>query len=170
MKSRFAATCTVVSSGSPSAEARKQSRPPKNHGAAGYTPEEFHYTFTNTLTREESDKVYARYHIPAPGNWVWAYGVLANYTPASRRPGSTTRSTTAPRCSSSAAARTTSCPHPSTRRNAHKYAKSTALTDYYEFEGRDHWTAGAPGWEAVADKALEWAVAHASSAHLRINA
>lgn len=57
-----------------------------------------------------------------------------------------------------------------TKANAHKYAKSTALTEYFEFEGRDHWTAGAPGWEAVADKALEWAVAHASDAHLAARA
>jgi hypothetical protein len=52
--------------------------------------------------------------------------------------------------------------------DVHKYAKSTALTEYVEFEGCDHWTAGAPGWEAVADKALEWALANASDAHLRV--
>jgi hypothetical protein len=54
--------------------------------------------------------------------------------------------------------------------NAKKYAKSIALTEYVEFEGSDHWTAGAPDWEAVADKALEWALANASTAHLRVNA
>ncbi len=32
--------------------------------------------------------------------------------------------------------------------NAKHYKKSPALTEYYEFEGRDHWTCGAPGWEA----------------------
>ncbi len=34
-------------------------------------------------------------------------------------------------------------------------------TPYFEFEGRDHRTCAAPGWEAVADHALEWAVANA---------
>ena len=32
--------------------------------------------------------------------------------------------------------------------NAKHYSKSPALTEYHEFPGRDHWTCGAPGWEA----------------------
>ena len=34
-------------------------------------PQEFHYAFTNTLSKEDSDKVYDRYHIAAPGSFVW---------------------------------------------------------------------------------------------------
>ena len=45
--------------------------------------------------------------------------------------------------------------------NAKHYKKSPALTEYHEFEGRDHWTCAAPGWEAVADHALDWALEHA---------
>ncbi len=44
--------------------------------------------------------------------------------------------------------------------NARKYRKSTALTAHKEFPGRSHWTCGEPGWEAVADHALDWALAH----------
>ena len=144
--------------------------PRKHHGAAGYTPEEFHYTFTNTLTREESDKVYDRYHIAAPGNWVWAYGVLANYTPGKQETWvDYTINDRAPLLFIGGS-EDHIMPPSVNKANAKKYAKSTALTEYYEFEGRDHWTAGAPGWEAVADKALEWALANASTAHLRINA
>src|ERR671933_178516 len=36
--------------------------PANRHRAVGFTPEQFHYVFTNTLSREESDKVYERYH------------------------------------------------------------------------------------------------------------
>ena len=54
----------------------------------------------------ESQAVYDRYHIPAPGGWVWD-GVLANITPGHRTRGSTTPSPTAHRCSSSPGARTT---------------------------------------------------------------
>jgi pimeloyl-ACP methyl ester carboxylesterase len=57
------------------------SKPSTAHKAAGFTPDQFHYTFTNTLSKEESDKVYERYHIPAPGSWVWAYGLVANFKP-----------------------------------------------------------------------------------------
>jgi hypothetical protein len=52
------------------------------------------------------------------------------------------------------------------RSNANHYKKSPALTEYHEFAGRDHWICAAPGWEEVADYALEWAATHASTAHL----
>lgn len=40
--------------------------------------------------------------------------------------------------------------------NHRKYARSTAVTDYREFPGRTHWIVGQPGWEEVADHALDW--------------
>ncbi|MEO8632412.1 MAG: alpha/beta hydrolase [Chloroflexota bacterium] len=40
--------------------------------------------------------------------------------------------------------------------NFRKYAGSTAVTDYREFPGRTHWIVGQPGWEEVADHALDW--------------
>ena len=52
------------------------------------------------------------------------------------------------------------------RSNVDHYKNSPALTEYHEFAGRDHWTCAAPGWEVVADYALEWALDHASTAHL----
>ena len=44
------------------------------------------------------------------------------------------------------------------RSNARHYDEGPAFTDFHEFEDRDHWTCGAPGWEAVADYALQWAM------------
>lgn len=41
------------------------------------------------------------------------------------------------------------------RANLRRYRNS--ITDYREFEGRNHFTIGAPGWEEVADYALSWA-------------
>ena len=38
-----------------------------------------------------------------------------------------------------------------------------AVVDYTQYTGRPHFTAGAPGWEAVADDALDWAIRHAGS-------
>jgi pimeloyl-ACP methyl ester carboxylesterase len=40
---------------------------------------------------------------------------------------------------------------------AQRLGKSKAVVDYKEFAGRPHFTAGAPGWEKVADYALDWA-------------
>jgi hypothetical protein len=38
------------------------------------------------------------------------------------------------------------------------------VTEHKEYEERSHWTCGEPGWEAVADHALEWAVTQAAKA------
>jgi hypothetical protein len=35
---------------------------------------------------------------------------------------------------------------------------STAITAHKVFPGRDHCTCGEPGWEAVAEFALDWAL------------
>jgi len=44
------------------------------------------------------------------------------------------------------------------RSNAKKYRNSEALTDFYEFAERSHFTGVEPGWEQVADYALDWAL------------
>jgi pimeloyl-ACP methyl ester carboxylesterase len=54
--------------------------PANRHKAVGFTPEQFHYAFANTLSREESDEAYERYHISASGRLVWV-GATANFTP-----------------------------------------------------------------------------------------
>ena len=40
--------------------------------------------------------------------------------------------------------------------NFRKYARSTAVTEHREFPGRTHWICRQPGWEEVADHALDW--------------
>ena len=44
--------------------------------------------------------------------------------------------------------------------NFKKYKKSASFTDYVLFEGRSHWTCAEPGWEEIADHALDWALDH----------
>ena len=46
------------------------------------------------------------------------------------------------------------------RSNAKHYAKSRAITEIVVFPERSHFTGGEPGWEKVADYALEWAEQH----------
>jgi hypothetical protein len=41
-----------------------------------------------------------------------------------------------------------------------KYDDSVSITEYREFDGRPHFPA-APGWEEVADFAIDWAERHA---------
>ena len=54
--------------------------PANRHKAVGFTPEQWHYAFTNTFTEEESRRLYERYHIPASGRIFWG-SVLANIHP-----------------------------------------------------------------------------------------
>lgn len=47
-----------------------------------------------------------------------------------------------------------------------KYRRSTAITDYREFEGRPHLLIMTPGWEEIADVAIDWALNHVPAADL----
>jgi pimeloyl-ACP methyl ester carboxylesterase len=134
--------------------------PANRHKAVGFTAKEFHYAFTNTLTEEESKAVWDRYHIPAPGNWVWEFGLFANFKPGHQDTWLDYSADRAPLLFI-AGEKDHIMPPAVNKSNANHYKKSPALTEYHEFEGRDHWTCAAPGWEAVADYALNWALEHA---------
>ncbi|MFF2450997.1 alpha/beta hydrolase [Isoptericola sp. NPDC058082] len=137
--------------------------PANRHRAVGFTPEEFHYAFTNTLSEEESRAVWERYAIPAPGRWVWDYGLIANFKPGHQETWVDFSTDRAPLLFI-AGGQDHIMPASVNRSNAKHWEKSSALTEYYEFEDRDHWTCGAPGWEQVADHALAWALEHAQGA------
>jgi pimeloyl-ACP methyl ester carboxylesterase len=133
--------------------------PANRHRAVGFTPEEFHYAFANTLTREESDAVHARYHIPAPGNWVWAYGLIANFKPGHQETWVNYRNEARAPLLFIAGSEDHIMP-PSVNRSNAKHYKSAAITEFEVVPGRSHWTCAEPGWEKIADRALEWATAH----------
>jgi pimeloyl-ACP methyl ester carboxylesterase len=134
--------------------------PANRHKAVGFTAEEFHYAFTNTLTEEEARKVWERYAIPAPGNWVWEFGLFANFKPGHQDTWVDYKADRAPLLFIGGE-KDHIMPPSVNKSNAKHYKKSPAITDYHEFEDRDHWTCAAPGWEAVADHALAWARDHA---------
>src|SRR5262245_37780010 len=54
--------------------------PANRHRAVGFTPEQWHYVFTNTFSDEESLALYERSHIPASGRVFWG-SALANIHP-----------------------------------------------------------------------------------------
>jgi pimeloyl-ACP methyl ester carboxylesterase len=136
--------------------------PANRHRAVGFTQEEFHYAFTNTLSREDSDAAWQRYAIAAPGNWVWAYGLIANFKPGHQETWLDYTADRAPLLFIGGE-KDHIMPPAVNKSNAKHYEKSPAITEYHEFAGRDHWTCAAPGWEAVADYALDWAVRYADT-------
>ena len=135
--------------------------PAKRHKAAGFTAKQFHYAFTNTLDEEAAQLAYDRYAIAAPGRWVWDYGLIANFKPGHQETWVDYKNNDRAPLLFIAGGEDHIMPPAVNKSNFKKYDKSDALTEYVEFEGRDHWTCAAPGWEAIADKALDWAIDHA---------
>jgi pimeloyl-ACP methyl ester carboxylesterase len=136
--------------------------PANRHRAVGFTPDQFHYAFTNTLSREDSDEVYERYHVPAPGRFVWD-GVLANFTPGHQDTYVNFRNEDRAPLLFIAGGEDNLMPPSVNESNAKHYRHAKAVTDYKEFPGQSHYTVGQDGWEEVADYALEWAEEHAAA-------
>jgi pimeloyl-ACP methyl ester carboxylesterase len=133
--------------------------PANRHRAVGFTHDQWHYAFTNGFSEEESRALYERYHIPASGAIFWG-SALANVHPgpddshvdydnADRAP------------LLFIAGRSDHLMPPSLQHsNAKHYKPSNLVTEVKEFDG-PHLLPAWPGWEAVADYALDWALEHA---------
>ena len=134
--------------------------PANRHRAVALTAGEFHYAFTNTLSESESDVIYDRYAVPGPGR-VLFQGALANLTPHAANAIDFRNDDRAPLLLI-AGGEDHLAPESQTEANFKKYAKSEAVTELKSFPGRSHFTLGEPGWEEVADYALDWAVAAAA--------
>jgi pimeloyl-ACP methyl ester carboxylesterase len=135
--------------------------PANRHRAVGFTEEQWHYAFTNTLSEEDSEEAYERYQIPAPGRFVWD-GVLANFTPGHQDTYVDFRNEQRAPLLFIAGGEDNIMPPAVNQSNAKHYRHTKSPTDYKEFEGRSHYSViGGEGWEEVADYALEWAKEHA---------
>ncbi|HEY3333478.1 MAG TPA: alpha/beta hydrolase [Capsulimonadaceae bacterium] len=138
------------------------SHPSEREGIAPFTPEQFHFAFTNTMSREESDAAYERYYIPAPARFVWE-GVLANFTPGKQSAYVNFKNENRAPMLFIAGSDDNIMPPSVNKSNAEHYKAPNTVTDYHEFPGRCHFICGQPGWEEVADYALDWAVKHQKS-------
>jgi pimeloyl-ACP methyl ester carboxylesterase len=132
--------------------------PASSTRAVVLSPEQFHDAFTNTLTEEASRQAYDRYAAPAPGRILFQGG-LASVTCDVAAIYDFACDDRAPLLFISGGSDHI-LPPMVQRENYDKNAShSTAITAYKVFGGRDHFTCGEPGWEALADFALDWALA-----------
>ena len=132
--------------------------PFKRHSAVPLNPRQFHYAQTNTLSEEESEKVYERYHVPG------ALTVLREVAFQNLHRDAPTKVDFANDARAPmlfiAFEDDHLVPPSAIRHNAEKYEGSQAITEFREFPDRPHFL-GVPGYEEVADYALDWAVENA---------
>jgi len=129
--------------------------PANKKRAVPITEKQFHYGFTNNLRVADAKPIYDRYAIPVSGRMIFEAG-FANFTPNSPL----TLDFTADRAPLLfvSGGNDHAVPPAVQRENYKKHVKkSPGVTAYKFFEGRDHFTCGEAGWEAVADLALDWA-------------
>ena len=133
---------------------------PLNFNRVGMlTPEQFHYAFTNTLSAEESLKVYNRYAVPGVDHLLFQ-DALANFDPHAETVVNFKNSDRAPLLLATGELDHIAPPS-LIKMNYELYRKnSKALTEYKEFPGRTHYILGQDGWEEVADYVLDWAMKH----------
>jgi pimeloyl-ACP methyl ester carboxylesterase len=135
--------------------------PANRHRAVGFTPEQWHYAFTNTFSEEESRRLYDRYHIPASGSIFWASALAdihpgpddthVNYKNADRAP------------LLFISGRQDHLMPPSLQHSNAKHYKADGLvTEVKEFEG-PHLLPARKGWQEIADYALDWAISHSTT-------
>jgi pimeloyl-ACP methyl ester carboxylesterase len=128
---------------------------PLNRGRAkALTRRQFRYGFGNALTEAESDSLWEQWSIPSPGKPLFEAAV-ANFTPNSPAKVDTTNATRGPLLITAGTADHT-VPYVSVKATYKQYAKSSATTDFHQFDGAGHSLTIDHGWREVADIALSW--------------
>ncbi|HEY4278861.1 MAG TPA: alpha/beta hydrolase [Conexibacter sp.] len=125
--------------------------------AVAFTPDQWHYAFTNTFSAEESRALYDRYAIPAPGGIFWD-SVLANVEPGHQETWVDYKNAKRPPLLFISGSEDHLMPPLVQRANAKHYRGPGTITQMRQFPGRAHLMPSQMGWEEVADYALEWAV------------
>lgn len=115
--------------------------------------EDFASGFANKLPQAQQRAAYDRYIVPTPGRIYWqgAFGIhtKVNWSNPNRAPLLLTAAEFDRTVQSSMV-----------RANYRKQLKAPSVTALKEFPKRSHFLCVEPGWEEVADYALEWAITH----------
>jgi pimeloyl-ACP methyl ester carboxylesterase len=128
--------------------------PANRHRAVSLTADQFHFAFGNALEREESDELFERWTIPAPGKPLFE-AAAANFNPHSPAKVDTDNAGRGPLLLV-AGGRDNTVPETVTRATLKQYRHSEATTDFLVFEDRAHSLTIDHGWREVADACLAW--------------
>lgn len=128
--------------------------PANKHRAVSLTAEQFRFAFGNALPPEESDALFERWTIPAPGRPLFE-AAAANFNPHSPAKVNTENSGRGPLLLMTGGKDHT-VPEAVTRATLKQYRHSEATTDILEFADRGHSLTIDHGWREVAQAALDW--------------
>ena len=128
--------------------------PANKHKAVSLTAEQFRYSFGNAVSEQESDQLYERWTIPAPGRPLFE-AAAANFSLHSPAKVNTDNPSRGPLLLVMGGQDHT-VPEAITKSTLRQYRHSPASTEILEFEDRGHSLTIDPGWEEVADACLSW--------------
>lgn len=128
--------------------------PANKHRAVSLTAEQFRFAFGNAISVEESDALFERWTIPAPGKPLFE-AATANFNPHSPAKVNTANASRGPLLLISGGKDNT-VPEAVTRSTLKQYRHSDAVTDIIDFPDRAHSLTIDHGWQDVADKVLSW--------------
>jgi pimeloyl-ACP methyl ester carboxylesterase len=137
---------------------------PLNAGnATMLTAEQFRYAFTNTCTEAQSQVLYDAFAVPC-ANRVLFEGAFENFVPHSAAHIDVKVDRPPVLLIAGGADHLVTADY--TRSTYKLISQSPGITAFKEFPGRPHFTGGVPGWEAVADYALDWALSPVETGEL----
>ena len=128
--------------------------PANRHRTVSLTAEQFRFAFGNAISEQESDALFERWAIPAPGRPLFE-AAAANFNPHSPAKVDTENSGRGPLLLIMGGKDNT-VPEAVTRATLKQYRHSEATTDILEFPDRAHSLTIDHGWADVADAALTW--------------
>jgi len=126
-------------------------------GLAPLSPSQFRYRFTNTLSQQDSDRIYNEQYIPGSNRPFFdALGSPAgiDFGNARRAP-----------LLLVVGEKDHISPPAVNKRILKLQSKAPSVTASKEYLGRTHFMAGMDSWEEIADDALNWALEHAPAPH-----
>ena len=128
--------------------------PANKHRAVSLTAEQFRYAFGNAIPEQESDELFERWVVPAPGQPLFE-AASANFDPHSSAKVDTANEARGPLLLITGGQDHT-VPEAVTRATLKQYRHSDAVTDFLAFPDRAHSLTIDHGWRDVADATLTW--------------
>ncbi len=128
--------------------------PANSHRAISLTADQFRYSFGNAISEDESDALYRRWAIPAPGRPLFE-AAAANFELHSPAKVNTRNQSRGPLLLVMGG-RDHTVPEAITKATLKQYRHSDAVTELAEFPDRGHSLTIDAGWRDVADQCLAW--------------